>query len=410
MHMPTEQLKTALVLGLLTTCSGVLSSCGSRAAAPAPAPTVPVATVRFANLEHDLVLTAEFHPYQVVDVMAKVAGYVKAINVDIGDHVRENEILATLEVPEIQDDLARAKAGEAAAEADVVTAEAAVQRAKAAAGIAAISFKRIQDVALRDSGLVPKQDVDVAQSRDAEAQAQLASANSALKAAQDAKVEADSEYDRAMAMVQYATIRAPFTGVVTKRYANTGSMIQAGISSETQAMPLVTLAQNDLLRLILPVPVSDVGGIRNGEVVDVNVVSLGRTLKGTVTRYADTVQMSTRTMDTEVDVPNPDGTLIPGMYAEVHLHLAARPHVLSVPLDAVDGLGTSAEQAYVVRDGIVHLVTVTSGLETPTRLEIVSGLQEGDWVIVGRHSGLSDGERVNAVPASYESRGVATQN
>ena len=258
---------------------------------------------------------------------------------------------------------------------------------------------------MRDPGLVPKQDVDVAQSRQMEAAAQLASANSSLRAAQDGKAAAESEYSRTLAMMQYATIRAPFDGVVTKRFANTGSMIQAGISSQTQAMPIVTLAQEDLLRLILPVPVSDVAGIRNGEPVDVNVTSLGRTLKGTVTRYADSVQMATRTMDTEVDVPNKDGSLVPGMYAEVHLHLAARPNVLSVPLDAVDGIGTSVQQAYVVRDGVIHLTIVKTGLQTPTRVEILSGLQSGDKVVVGRHTGLSDGEKVDAEPAGYEASG-----
>jgi RND family efflux transporter MFP subunit len=334
--------------------------------------------------------------------MAKVAGYVKWIGVDIGDHVRTNQVLATLEVPEIQDDVAKAKAGLAAAEANVVTAQAAVQRAEAGAGIAALSFRRIQDVSSRDPGLVPKQDVDVAQSRSMEAAAQLASAHSAVRAAQENKTEAESEYSRAEAMMQYATIRAPFTGVITKRYANTGSMIQAGISSQTQAMPVVRLAQNDLLRLILPVPVSDVAEIRDGQIVDVNVVSLGRTFKGKVTRYADSVQMDTRTMNTEVDVPNRDGSLVPGMYTEVHLHLADRPNVLSVPLDAVEGIGTSVQQVYLVRDGVLHLVPVKVGLQTSTRVEIVSGLKRGDQVVVGRHTGLGDGEKIDAEPASYE--------
>ena len=206
-------------------------------------------------------------------------------------------------------------------------------------------------------------------------------------------------------MLQYATIRAPFTGVVTKRYANTGSMIQAGISSQTQAMPVVQLAQNNLLRLVLPVPVNAVADIRDGQAVDVVVTSTGRKLQGKIARYADSVQMATRTMDTEVDVPNPDGTLVPGMYAEVHLHLAEHPAALSVPIDAVDGLGTSVQQAYIVRDGIVHLVTVQVGLQTANRVEIVSGLHDGDKVIVGRHTGLSDGERVDAQPAAYESKG-----
>ncbi|MBS1820508.1 MAG: efflux RND transporter periplasmic adaptor subunit [Acidobacteria bacterium] len=393
---------TAWLAVVTFSAAGTLTACNTHKAPAAAVPVVPVATVSPATLANDRVLTAEFRPYQEVDVMAKIAGYVKSIGVDIGDRVRQNAVLAVLEVPEVQDDVAKAKAGAAAAEANIVTAEAAVQRAQAASNIASLSFKRIQDVATRDRGLVPRQEVDVAQAREMEAKAQLASANSALKAAQQNKLQAESEHSRAVAMMQYATIRAPFNGVVTKRYANTGSMIQAGISSQSQAMPVVKLAQNDLLRLILPVPVTDVAAIHNGQLVDVNVVSLGRRIQGKVTRYADSVQMSTRTMDTEVDVPNPDGSLVPGMYAEVHLHLAARPNVLSVPLDAIDGLGTSVQQAYVVRDGIVHLVNVTVGLQTPSRIEILSGLKQGERVIVGRHTGLSDGQKVEAQPAAYE--------
>jgi RND family efflux transporter MFP subunit len=387
---------------LLSLVAGLLTGCKSSAPPVATIPTVPVATVGKATLANDLTLTAEFLPYQDVDVMAKVAGYVKTISVDIGDHVQQGQVLAVLEAPEIQSDVARAKAGVAAAQANIVTAQAAVQRDEAAEGIAKLSYQRIQDVATKDRGLVPRQELDVAQSREMEATAQLASAQSSVEAAKEAKAGADQEYVRAQTMMGYATIRAPFAGVVTKRYASTGSMIQAGIASQTQAMPLVKLAQNNLLRLILPVPVNDVAGVKDGQAVDVNVSSLGRTLQGTVTRSADSVQMATRTMDTEVDVPNRDGSLVAGMYAEVHLHLAARPNVLSVPLDAVDGLGTSVQQAYVVRDGSVHLVTVTTGLQTPNRLEILSGLQEGDKVIVGRHTGLSDGERVDAQAAGYE--------
>jgi len=381
---------------------GLITACKSSAPPPATILTVPVTTVGPATLANDLTLTAEFLPYQDVDVMAKVAGYVKTISVDIGDHVQQGQVLAVLEAPEIQSDVARAKAGVAAAEANIVTEQAAVQRAEAAAAIAKLSYQRIQDVATKDKGLVPRQELDVAQSHQMETAAQLASAESSVQAAKEAKAGADQEYVRAQTMMGYATIRAPFAGVVTKRYASTGSMIQAGIASQTQAMPVVKLAQNNLLRLILPVPVNDVAGVKNGQAVDVDVSSLGRTLQGTVTRSADSVEMATRTMDTEVDVPNRDGSLVPGMYAEVHLHLAARPNVLSVPLDAVDGLGTSVQQAYVVRDGIVHLVTVKTGLQTPNRLEIISGLQEGDKVIVGRHTGLSDGERVDAQAAGYE--------
>jgi len=397
-----KRITHAIGISSVTLLAGLLTSCKSAAPPAAALPIVPVATAGPATLENDLTLTAEFRPYQDVDVMAKVAGYVRSINVDIGDHVRQNAVLATLEAPEIQDDVAKAKAGVAAAEADVVTAQASIQRAQAASNIAGLSYKRIQDVANRDKGLVPRQEIDVAQSKQMEAEAQLASAQSELKAAQEHKFEAQSEYSRTQAMMQYTTIRAPFTGVVTKRYASTGSMIQAGISSQTQAMPVVSLAQNDLLRLTLPVPVSDVAEVKDGQPVDVNVVSLGRKLQGKITRYADSVQMATRTMETEVDVPNPDGSLVPGMYAEVHLHLANRPNVLSVPLDAVDGIGTTVQQVYIVRDGVIHLANVTIGLQTPTRVEVLSGVQAGEKVVVGRHTGLSDGERVDAEAAGYE--------
>ena len=394
----------ALAIGLITaSCASILTSCKTSTSPPVEAPTVPIAIVGAATLQNNIVLSAEFEPFQDVDVMAKVAGYVREIRVDIGSHVRTGDVLAVLEVPEIQDELQKAKADVATAQANVVTAQAGIQRAEAAANIAHLSYQRINDVATRNKGLVPRQDVDVAQSRDAEAIAQLASAKSELQAAQDSKAAADSEYARAAAMMQYATIRAPFDGIVTKRYANTGSMIQAGISSESQAMPVVRLAQYDVLRLTLPVPVTDATEIKDGQSVDVNVSNPSRTIHGKISRYAGSVQMDTRTMDTQVDVPNADGSLLPGMYAEVHLHLADRPNVLSVPVDAVDGLGTAVEQAYLVLDGMVHVVQVTTGLQTPNRLEILSGLKAGDQVIVGRHSGLSEGEDVQAQIATYES-------
>jgi RND family efflux transporter MFP subunit len=383
--------------------SCLLIACRQTTAAVVEAPTVPVATARPANLSNELVLTAEFTPYQDIDVMAKVAGYVKNIRVDIGDHVREGELLATLEVPELQDEKAKASAGLAVAQANIITAQSAVQRAEAGANIAHLSFQRIQDVSVRQPGLVPKQEVDVAQARDLEAAAQLASAHSALQSAEQTKLQADSERSRADAMLQYATIRAPFSGVITKRYASTGSMIQAGISSQTQAMPVVRLAQNNLLRLMLPVPVSAVADVHNGDPISVNVTTLNRTFQGKITRFTDSLNTSTRTMDTEVDVPNQDGRLVPGMYAEVHLHLATHSNALSVPVDAVDGLGTTVQHVYIVRNGELHLAKVAVGLQTATRVEILSGVVTGDQIVVGRHTGLSDGERVTARPASYES-------
>ena len=372
--------------------------------APPPAPAgptpVPTSIVTRSNLSNDLTLTAEFPPFQDVDVMAKVAGYVKVINVDLGSHVHQGQVLATLDVPELQDELAKSKAAVLAAEANITTARAAVTRAQATANMAHLSFTRLQQVSEKEVGLVPRQDVDIAQAHDFEGAAAVASAQSALQSTQQASAQALAERDRAASMLQYATIRAPFAGVVTKRFANTGSMVQMGTTS--QAVPIVRLAQDAVLRLTLPVPVTAVPGIHLGQQVDVHVVTTGRTFPGHVTRFADSLQTSTRTMDTEVDVPNADGKLVPGMYAEVHLHLQDRPDTLAVPLDAVDGLGTPAAAVWLVRDNHLHKAAVTIGIQTPDRVEILSGLNQGDVLAVGRHTGLTEGQPVDPTPAAYE--------
>src|ERR1700678_3427911 len=174
-------LRKAMVAAACAGALCLLTSCRQPVVVAADTPTVPTATVRPANLSNELVLTAEFTPYQDVDVMAKVAGYVKNISVDIGDHVAEGQALATLEVPELQDEMAKAKAAVLAAEANVTTAKSGIARAQATADMAHLSYTRIQDVAKGEPGLVPRQEVDVAQSRDAEAGAGLASAQSALQ-------------------------------------------------------------------------------------------------------------------------------------------------------------------------------------------------------------------------------------
>jgi RND family efflux transporter MFP subunit len=250
----------------------------------------------------------------------------------------------------------------------------------------------------KEPGLVPQQEVDEARSRDLIADAQVSAAKSSLRTAEQRVRVAKAEQGRVQTLHNYTTISAPFDGVVTKRYANEGSMIQAGTASQTQAMPIVQLSQNNLLRLILPAPESAVSQVHVGEAVDVRVTSLGQTFPGRVARFADKIQPSTRTMDTEVDVPNPSLALIPGMYAEVNLRVNERHNALAVPLDAVDRSGTSPRVYTVTSGGEVHIVPVTLGLENDRLVEIKSGLQEGDVLVVGRRGGLKDGQPVQAKP------------
>ncbi len=390
-----------LLLALLLVCALNLCSCsrvaaeGQRApAASAAPPIVPVVKAARADLTSAVTLTAEFEPYQEVDVMAKVAGYVRAINVDIGDRVHQGQVLATLEIPEMEDDLTKGAAAIDQAEDEVATATDELQRMQAAHDLAHLSSTRISDVLKREPGLVPQQEVDEARSRDLVAEAQVSAAKSNLKTAEQKVRVSRADQARIETLHKYATIAAPFEGVVTKRYANAGSMIQSGTASQTQAMPIVQLSQNNLLRLILPVPESAVARVRVGETVDVRVSSLGRTFPGKVARFADKIQPSTRTMDTEVDVPNAALTLIPGMYAEVDLRIEERRQALAIPLDAVDRSGASAHVYTVDAGGVIHVVPVTLGLENAQSVEVTSGLRENDEVVVGRRAGLKEGQQV----------------
>lgn len=387
---------------VLTSFALITSSCGresesSAASAEPPssanAVVVPVATVSRSNLASNLVLTGEFIPYQEIDVMAKEAGYIKSIRVDIGDRVRAGQLLAELEIPEMQNDMERAAASAEAAEGDIATAQGNLTRAQSTHDIAELSYKRILDVSKKEPGLIPQQEVDVAHSRELETGAQVVAAEANLQTSRRKLTMAKADQSRWATLQKYTIITAPFTGVITKRYANTGAMIQQGTSSDTQAMPVVRLSQNNLLRLIVPVPESAVSSVRVGQSVEVSVNTLARTFPGRVTRSEEKLALNTRTMNTEIDVPNPDYTLVPGMYAQVDLHLNQSRQVLAVPLEAVEDVN-GVPHVYAVRNSMIQIIPVTTGIKTAEQQEIRSGLRENDLVIVGRHAGLQNGQAV----------------
>jgi RND family efflux transporter MFP subunit len=387
-----------LLVGLaaLLTCSCTRSfGAPPTASQAADVPTVAVAKAASENLSRDLVLTAEFKPYQEVDVMAKVAGYIKEIRVDVGDRVKEGDVLATLEIPEMIDDLNHSRASIRHSEAEVKRAQDEVKRAQSVHDGTHALYTRLAAVSEKRPGLIAQQDIDEAQSRDLAAEAQISVAISALAAARQ-QVEMDnSARDRVQTLMDYRRVTAPFTGVVTKRFADSGSMIQAGTASQTQAMPVVRLSQNQLLRLILPVPESAVSTVHIGQRVTVRVPTLNRGFTGSVARFADKLAMETRTMDTEVDVPNSDLLLIPGMYAEVDLTLARHDGVVAIPVMAVDPAGAGAGEIMVITPNRrVELRRVALGLETADRVEISSGLNAGDLVVLSGRSRLKPGQEV----------------
>jgi RND family efflux transporter MFP subunit len=359
-------------------------------------PTVAVARTTTENLSRDLILTAEFRPFQEVDVMAKVAGYIKRINVDVGDRVKQGDPLATLEIPEMADDQRRASAALERAQAEVARAGDELQRAESAHDIVHLSLQRLAAVAEKRPGLIAQQEIDDARSKDLVAEAQVASAKSGLAAATDQVHVNTSDLERVRTMLDYTRVTAPFAGVVTKRFADTGSMIQAGTASQTQAMPVVRLSENSLLRLVLPVPESAVPTVHIGQQVEVRVPTLNRSFPGRVARFSDKVSLATRTMDTEVDVPNSSLVLIPGMYAEVDLTLDRRNAVLAIPVTAVDvdSAAATGRVMVITPNNRVEVRTISLGIETANKVEVRSGLNEGDLVVIAGRSSLQPGEEV----------------
>ena len=396
----------ALLFVIAAAC--LTSSCSKREPVQAGStkvddiPTVAVAQVCTEDLSNGLVLTAEFKPYQEVDVMAKIAGFVKQINVDVGDRVKQGQLLATLEIPEMADDLRRADAAVVRARAEVTRAEDEQRRAESVHSIAHLSFQRLSTVAEKKPGLVAQQEIDEAQSKDLITEAQVAATKSALAAAQEQVKVNSADTQKVKTLMDYTRVTAPFAGVITRRYADTGSMIQAGTASQTQAMPVVKLSENSLLRLILPVPESAVPTVHIGQQVEVKVPTLNRSFPGTVARFVEKVSVATRTMDTEVDVPNPSLIVVPGMYAEVNLTLDRRSKVLAIPVLSVD-LDNSDSRTGAAQTGQVLIVTpnnhvekrrVTLGIESSNSVEVLSGLNEGDSVVLSGRSALQVGQEV----------------
>lgn len=401
------------LLPLVPLLAAALGGCGSsRTVAAAGTPptgvsAVPVVKAARQSFNQSIVVTGELTPFQEVEVMSKVAGYVRHMHVDVGDVVRKGQILAELEVPEMADDLTRASASIQRSKADLQRFEEELRRSQTAHELAHLTYSRMSSVANKQPGLVAQQEIDDALTRDQMAEAQMAASRSALSAAQEQIKVAQAEKNKFITLMQYARVVAPFDGVVTQRYANDGAMIQAGVASQTQAMPVVRLSQNSLLRVVLPVPESAAGVVRMGSPVQVRVPSLQRTFAGKVARTSDRIDTSTRTMRTEVDVPNPDRALIPGMYAEISLVLAERPSSLAVPVTALTHAGDRKLVWLVDDSSRLQSRAVETGMETPDFVEVTAGLAEGDLVVSAARGRFRTGDRVEAKLESPSPRGGA---
>lgn len=355
--------------------------------------SVSVAPVMREDLARELEMAAEFRPWQEIDVNAKISGYIKTMPVDVGDLLREGQLIGQLEVPELQQELAQAQAMEKRSELEVIRARSEVTRADSALRIRQLSFDRLSAVAKQRPNLIAQQELDDIGARLQEATAQLATANATLASVQEQVKVSQAASSRVLAMTQYTRVTAPFPGVVTQRYEAPGAMVQGANK------PLIRLSQVDRLRLVLPVPESIVPRIQVGSPVEVRVDSIASVVQGKVMRFSGILNTNTRTMQTEVDVPNPGFRLKPGMYAYATITLDAKGDVLAIPIQAIRAAGSNPsdprQQLAIVNDkNQIEMREVRLGLETPDRVEVVSGLNEGDRVVIGNRGDLKPGQIV----------------
>ena len=366
-------------------------------------PTAAVVRLQRGAIENALTISGEFKPFQEVDVHAKVAGYIKTIAVDVGDHVKAGQTLAVLEVPELRAELSGADAAVRRAKEEISRAQGDVERAKSSHNASHAMYDRLSQAAKQREGLVAQQEVDDAQAKDLESEAQVSSAKASLNAAEQALAVSEATQKQYSALSAYTRITAPFAGVITVRYADTGALIAAGTSSSTQSMPVVRLAEISKLRLVLPIPESLAAQIRLGEPVKVHVQALNKDIVGKVSRFASALDMQTRTMETEIDFENREGILYPGMYAETVLQMNAQKEALLVPLEALNHRAGETHVLAVNAQNVVEDRTVKLGMQGKRVAEVLSGLSDGERVIVGNQSQFQKGEKVAPKEATLPS-------
>jgi len=343
-------------------------------------PIVSVTVVQRGLITRSISLPGDLTGYYQSTLYAKVTGYLKTIPVDKGDWVKTGQVLAEIEVPELKERLGRARA------------DLDVQK---------ITYDRLQKVWKSDPRLVARQDVDVAYGKYQEAKAQV---------------------DELAALLDYTRIVAPFDGVITGRFVDPGALIRASggadgggqgfdAAGSGQANAILSEAMIDRVRIYLYVPEGVVGLIRRGMPASFTLQDYpGRLFNGTVARFATALDLSTRTMLTEVDIDNPQHELYPGMYANVTLELEHHPNALQLPNSAI-ATGDNGSYVYTVRNGVVSKVPITTGIRTTNSIEITAGLESGEQVVAAIGPALSDGETVEVLaPSSPRSQDRFAQN
>jgi len=374
-----------LMVVVVAIAAGAIVAQRNMSAAPAPAksteadsrPRIEVVHPRRVTVARRLQTNATLAAFEEADLFAKVTGYLSDVRVDIGDHVKAGQVLAVIDIPELEQQLAEDQAQLASKQSALETARRQVDHDRANRTLQDITLKR-QEALFKDQW-VPAQMVDQTRADAAVAKANVgvAKANRTLAAHQIDLAAATVE--KTKALLAYSQIVAPFDGVVARRLVNRGDLVQA--PTGTLMTPLFTVQRIDTIRVFCDVPENDVPLVHIGDPAIVKPSGLeGKPFIGKVTRYSLRLDPETRNMRTEIDLPNPEERLYPGMYAQVSLEMNRRPDVLTVPAAAV---GSDGDGSFVntIADNRITRLAVRTGLTDNGRIEVTAGLSEGTPVV-----------------------------
>jgi RND family efflux transporter MFP subunit len=353
-------------------------------------PDVSVVAAKTASAVGDLVLPGNIQPVTEAPILARAEGYVQRRYVDIGDRVTAGQLLAEVEAPDLDQQVRQAQASVVQSQSDLERATAALEQGRANESIAKVTATRWDNLVKR--GAVSKQDNDQYQ---AQYQAQAANVRALERAVDAAKsniAAMQAGLGRLSEMQGYLKVRAPFAGVVTLRNVDVGTLVNTGSTM------LFRIAQTNLLRTYLNVPQSSASDVHVGQMASVATPELPeRKFSGTVTRTANSLDPSSRTLLVEVQVPNPEAKLLPGMYVEVDLHLPRKDPPLLLPSDTLSVRPEGTMVAALDSGNAVHFQRVVVGRDYGSQIEILSGVSAGQRVIANPNDAVQEGVKVHPV-------------
>jgi RND family efflux transporter MFP subunit len=368
------------------------------AAAAAKPPSVRVARAVRATGPLSLTQTGTTQAFDNASLYPRATGYIVERKVDIGTHVKKGDLLFRISAPDLDQQLVQAQSQVLQLQAALIQVRAMVDQAEANRHLADVTNRRTSTLA--GTGVETRQNADTSQAGVLAQTANVDAARAAVKVAEANIAAQEAQVARLKVLTGFEEIRAPFDGVVTARNNDVGDAVTADTNT---GAPLLMLARDDVLRMAVNVPLYAADGVRDGLDAKVTVAQIpGKIFPGTVSRSSTTLLSSARTLVTQVDIPNPDGALRAGLYITITLEIPRVSPAVRVPSDALifdqHGTQVAVVEAGADRNPVARLRPVTIFRQTRSDLELRSGLNGDERVVVGPPAGLRDGDRIAPQP------------